>query len=135
MAGENRKQVKAQEKSAREFLQKASPEQLVEAARQTALAANPLVAKFSPAKEPELRRLVLKEMKDHPDARGQIVRHLTRVGLLAAPAKAPAGEEAPKPKKEKGEKGEKPEKGEKGDKAKGKPEKGEKADKGEKPAS
>jgi hypothetical protein len=128
-----RVQVKEQEKNAREFLQKATPEQLLEAAKRTALAANPVVAQFSAAKEPELRRLVLKEMKEHADARGLILSHLVRAGLVAAAAKvAPAAAEPGKPKKEKPEK----EKKEKPEKDKGeKHEKGEKHDKGEKPAS
>ena len=136
MAGGSRKQAKEQEKSAREFIQKATPEQLVEAAKQTALATNPLVAQPSAAKEPELRRLVLKEMKDHADARGQILRHLTRAGLVAAPVKAAAAEEAAKPKKEKAEKGEKGEKS-KGDKGKPDKDKAEKhkGEKAEKPGS
>jgi hypothetical protein len=126
MAAETRTQVKEQEKNARAFIQKATPEQLVEAAKRTALAVNPLVAQFDAAKEPALRRLVLKEMKDHADARGQILRHLVRAGLIAAPAKAPAAaaEPAAKPKKEK----EKPEK-EKGEKHKPDKEKGEKKEK------
>src|SRR5262249_58466564 len=86
MAGEARAQAKEQEKSARAFIQKATPEQLLEAAKRTALSANPLVASFNAAKEPDLRRLMLKEMKEHADARGLIVRHLSQAGLIAAPS-------------------------------------------------
>src|SRR5262249_55172769 len=113
MAGEARAQVKEHERNAREFIRKATPEQLLEAAKRTALATNPLVAQSNAAKERELRRLVLKEMKEHGDARGLILRHLPQAGRAAAPAKAAAAAEA-KPKKEK----EKPEK-EKGEKEKG----------------
>jgi hypothetical protein len=127
-------QVKEHEKIVREFMFKATPEQLLEAAKRTALAANPLVAKFNASQEPELRRLVLKEMKEHADARGLILGHLTRAGLIAPPAKAPAtGAEPAKAKKEKPEKAEK----EKSDKEKPAKEKGakEKGEKAEKPAS
>jgi len=137
-------QVKEHEKNAREFLRKATPEQLLDAAKRTALSANPLVANFNAAKEPELRRLVLKEMKEHADTRGLILRHLTQTGLVAPPAAKAAAPAEAKPKKEKTEKGEKadkekPEKEhadkQKPEKKKPEKEKGEKAEKGEKSAS
>lgn len=81
------------------FVEKASPDQLVNMAKGTALGLNPLVKNFSPEKAEELRTLMKREFKDHADFRGMIIRQVVKLVPRKAPKEEKASESAPKEEK------------------------------------
>jgi hypothetical protein len=56
----------------RDFLAKASAPELLDLARQTALAAHPLVKEYDNAQEQALRKLIHLEQKKHADFRNRL---------------------------------------------------------------
>ena len=127
--------TKDYESTAKEFVAKASADQLNKIASGTTLGRDPLVTNLKGSAEEKtegLRKLVTQRMRREADFRGMVIRLLSREGLVSAPApkeakkdaKAAAGKEGgekeKKPKKEKGEGKEKGGDEKKGDKP-GKP--------------
>src|ERR1700687_1845518 len=73
------------------FLQKAPPQQLLEIAPGTALRGDPIVQNYNNAEAPAfyqktemLRSRMLKELKDHADFRGMVIRSVAGMGMVVS---------------------------------------------------
>jgi hypothetical protein len=96
-------QTKQIEGNARAFLDKATPEQLLEIAGGTALSADPIVKNYRNGGTPELlRKRIAREWKHHADFRGMVIRAVARM-QPAAPAEKKGGSEGGRPAKGKKE--------------------------------